>query len=169
MPTSPTGNRRPGEAGLSLIELVIVLALIGILGVVALPRVATTLDQDRLNYTARRVVGAVRLPRSEAITRGEKVNLDFDLRFGLIRLSGPEGWSKKIRIEEPARIDTVLVRHKGEKRTKNKGRLEFRPDGRVSEAAVYLRDGEKRLTLHVEPLTGRVEVLEGVVRYAFGR
>lgn len=166
-PTSPIGRRLTSESGLTLIELAVVLAIIGALSAVALPRVAMTLDQGRLQYSARRVIGAIRLARSEAVTSGQPRKLVFHRSRGAIDLVHTDRPMKTIRIEEPTRIEAVSVRRKD--RVKGAPRLLFQPDGRVTEAAIYLRDEASQLTLHVEPLTGRVEVFDGLVRYDFTR
>lgn len=61
--------------GLSLIELVIVLALAAVLMLLAAPSMADMLRAYRLNSATADLFGAIDLTRAQAITRGQRVLL----------------------------------------------------------------------------------------------
>ena len=61
--------------GLTLIELVIVIAIIGILAGYAGPNFSTFLAERSIAAETRRVIGALKLARSEARSRGATVTL----------------------------------------------------------------------------------------------
>lgn len=63
------------QHGLSLVELVAVLALTGVLAALALPDMAAMLRSHRLNTAVADLFGAVDLTRSHAIARGRRVLL----------------------------------------------------------------------------------------------
>jgi type IV fimbrial biogenesis protein FimT len=69
------GPRRGLVRGFTLIELMIVLALCGILLGLAMPSLATVLRDARVTDATNEIFGAIFLARSEAIKRGQRVTL----------------------------------------------------------------------------------------------
>lgn len=58
------------EKGLTLIELVVTIAVVGILAVVAIPNLTSTLSNGRLTSRANELLSALSFARTEAIKRG---------------------------------------------------------------------------------------------------
>jgi len=159
--TSPTGPR-PRSSGFSLIELTVVLAVVSVLSLLVVPRLPLWDEGGRLNSAARQVVYAARLARSEAVTRAAAVDLVVGREDGSLKVAAgqEEVWADKL--EKGIIVDGVLIRGAG---LKQEPVIRFRADGRVREAAIYLRAGDKSLTLHLEPLSGQVQALQGRVVY----
>lgn len=63
-------------SGFSLTELLIVLAILSILGGVAAPALGDWLQDNRLESNARKILGMVRLARTEAIGRNEVTKIE---------------------------------------------------------------------------------------------
>ena len=63
------------SAGFTLIELIITVAIAGILVTVAIPSFNSTISSNRLTNSANDLVGALNLARSEAVKRGMQVTL----------------------------------------------------------------------------------------------
>ncbi len=139
-----------------------VLAVIGGLGLLVLPRLSAVYQAGRLKTEARRVVGVVRLARSEAVTTGRLIDLTAETKKGRLTIRDGETEISTCQLDDRARLEEVKVRGQSDARSPI---IFFWPDGRVSEAAIYLSGGGRRVTLHLEPLTGRVEALEGRVGY----
>jgi len=68
-------NRRAGSGGFTLVELLITLAVTGILLAVAVPSLRTFVQNSRIDNTADTFIAAIQHARSEAITRGSAVIL----------------------------------------------------------------------------------------------
>lgn len=64
------------SSGFSLLELVIVLAILSILSGVAAPALGAWLQDNRLESNAQKILGVVRLARTEAITRNEVIKIE---------------------------------------------------------------------------------------------
>jgi len=72
MPMNPAGIR---PAGFTLPELLIVLAIAGVLLAAGMPGLRTYTQNQQLATTANAFLGALNLARSEAIRRGSRVDL----------------------------------------------------------------------------------------------
>lgn len=76
---------RPSEAGVTLLEMVCVLAIIGLIAAIALPRLATSTSQPRLEAYALEVAALLKADRSAALARGGSINALVDARDRLVR------------------------------------------------------------------------------------
>ena len=66
--------RRPAEArGFTLVELMITVAVIGILAVVAVPAMTDMINNSRLRGQSEEVTAALQLARSEAVRRNQRI------------------------------------------------------------------------------------------------
>ena len=155
---SPTGARIK-SSGFSLIELTVVLAVAGIIGLAVLPRLSLWDEDSRLRLAGRRLTGVVRLARSAAVTGQTLIDLHLAGEGRLILMEG-----ERLILSErlPRGVELKGYSIKGQAADKG-ARLTFRPDGRTSEAALYLGAGERMMTFRLSPLTGRLEAREGRV------
>lgn len=161
---SPVGARIETESGFSLLELVISLAVIAAVGLVVLPQVGGWTGRAGPEAQARRLIGAVAWARSEAVTTGRKLVMRFEnggRRF--IFMSG-EDEVDKLDLDESVKVDGYQIRGAAADRP---AQVDFTADGRVTEAVIYLKADDRVVTLHLEPLTGRVEARAGRIGYDF--
>lgn len=69
--------RTKANEGFTLIELIITIALIGIIAGFAIPQFGNMIDRNRVVSTTNSVVGLLNFARSEAIRRNVRVQVDF--------------------------------------------------------------------------------------------
>lgn len=67
------------SSGFTLLELMIVIAIIAILAALALPSFTTTLDKQRITGAAEAMLADLRWARAEAIKRNRKIRVTFTI------------------------------------------------------------------------------------------
>jgi Tfp pilus assembly protein FimT len=77
---------RPGRRAATLVELLLVLALLGALASIAIPRVVTVLDRLSVRGASQDVVLALAAARAVATRRGDFASFIADPRAGRIRV-----------------------------------------------------------------------------------
>lgn len=118
-----------GRRGLTFVELLLVLVLLGILAAVALPSFSAGARSHRVVRQAREIHGALAQARSRAVAerRPHRFRIQDDGRFRLEALDDAGTWIRyltSLPVEEPV----ALVGGSG-------GTITFEPDGRVEAPA----------------------------------
>lgn len=72
---SGKGRVRPGMAGYTLVELMVTLAVVGILAAVAVPAMTSLIAGNRLAGASSELASSLQLARSEAIRRNAQVTI----------------------------------------------------------------------------------------------
>ncbi|MBW1989993.1 MAG: prepilin-type N-terminal cleavage/methylation domain-containing protein [Deltaproteobacteria bacterium] len=157
--------------GFTLIELVAVMAVIGVMFAVVVPRVTGALETRGLDKAARTVSGYVSGLKEDAVASGTPRYLfvDFPTRkIGKAAEPFPEDQPPSHDhpgLDLPAGIRLVDVQFPGGGRISS-GLVQLRvsPRGYVRHAAIHLADAEGReMTLILEPFLSRIQVAEGYV------
>jgi general secretion pathway protein H len=139
---SPTGK----TSGFTLIELMVTLALAGLLLALVPPLLDKGGDRARLLHDQRGLISQLRLARSEAIAADHPVTLRFDLagrRYGIEKLDQPIDPGISLT------LDTPLA---------EQGAIRFFADGSASGGIIGLANRSGSASLHIDWLTGSVEV-----------
>ena len=154
MPISSVGNegspRRPQEAGVTLLELLIVLALLSLAVSLVAPRFGNWSDEWMLRSAAERLAQTVRYARTRAIFEQSYYLVEIDARARLVRVLNPaSGFSREfalplgVKVEDEENPTPLVVR------------LLLPPSGVVGERNLWLsnRRGSK-FRIHVNFLLG---------------
>jgi general secretion pathway protein H len=142
------------SAGFTVLELLVVLALLALVGAVALPQLARPSDNVRLQAAARELVGALRVTRSTAIARNTALALvvDVDARAFespvVARKSLSSDIALKLTVAEPERA------------TPARGGIRFFADGSSTGGDLTLRLRDQEARICVSWLTGKPEAGE---------
>jgi prepilin-type N-terminal cleavage/methylation domain-containing protein len=117
--------------GFTLVELVVVMALIALVVLVAPPFLSTDDDSIGLEAAARKVAGDLRLARSEAIARDREIGGALDLGKPRYAIGG-EGWQPC----RPGSRSPLTPRHRGRS---GRTAFAFSPTARPAAAASPFR------------------------------
>jgi general secretion pathway protein H len=144
-----------GVSGVTLIELLIVLVLIGLMAALTVPVFSGGVSTTQLKSAAREVAAGLRLARSQAIAQRTEAVLELDVTGRAFRvLPDP-------RIHGlPSGIDIKLFTAQSDLVNDRLGTIRFYPDGGSNGGRVTLAAGERKFDVDVDWLTGRIAILE---------
>ena len=144
MRISTVGNEgrrsRPQEAGVTLLELVIVLAILSLAVSLVAPRFGNWIDEWMLRSAAERIAQTVRYARTQAIFEQTYYLVEIDPRARLVRvLNQASGFAREFELPSGVKVDDE------ENPPPRVIRLLFPPSGVVGERNLWLsnRRGSK--------------------------
>ncbi|MBA3517298.1 MAG: prepilin-type N-terminal cleavage/methylation domain-containing protein [Rhizobiales bacterium] len=152
-PISSTGDRARGDRGFALYELVLALAILGLVAGVVFPRVARVPGPAELRQKSLEIAALLRTDRNNAFRRGQEVLSRIDVGEGVVA-SG----SGTRRVEFPRGVKAEFVQSSRELRADGGG-IRFRPDGRSSGGVLYLSRQGAVYEISVNWLTSGVAVV----------
>jgi general secretion pathway protein H len=145
-----SGKPARGRDGFSLLEMILVLAIAGLLAALVLPSLPGALESARLRGSAGEVRATFTLARTLAVSEARNRSVAFDQERGEF---GIEGDTRKGLLPEGIRMAAVRPGDAAEER--GIVRVRFYPDGSADEAVVALSSsGGGVLRVSVDPLTG---------------
>jgi len=139
---------RPGERGLSLLELIVVLAILSLVLVAVTPLVSTAYRGATIDVAVREVTLALRETRAAAIYGNKGTTFTLDGAAG-------QYWSNAAPARKtlPARIVASFAASQTQL-----GQIQFFPDGGASGGTIVLRDARRSAAIRVDALSGRAKV-----------
>lgn len=148
---APGRGKRGPESGFTLLELVVVLALMALILGLVLPGLQRSWKRERDRANLRQLAVVLRTARSEAATLRQRVRVFLDVNSGRYRLEGSQrrGQVTGMRLAEAHLVWQDF--------TKRQGYIAFYGDGSSSGGKLTLVDPTgQRQVLEVEVITGKV-------------
>jgi len=152
--------------GFSLMELLVVLALLGIMATIALPRLGVVVGGDGLSASASRIVGLIGRARSRAVQTGKAQLLYIDSGNGRLWFKEEAAASKReqspktlVELPEAVRLRAVTV---ADENLAGDGPVKvwISSQGLLRPLRLELADGSGRAArLHVHPLFPKVDLI----------
>ena len=153
--TSRPGGLRAAAAGVSLLELIVVLMIIALVTAVVIPMLGSGVSNIELRSAARQLAAGLRLARSEALSQRRETFLVLDVagaRFKVDRDPAehalPRGVELKLFTAQKDLVDDKV------------GSIRFYPDGGSNGGRITIASGERKYEVDVDWLTGRVAILD---------
>jgi general secretion pathway protein H len=150
---------RKEAAGVTLIEMLVVITLASILLAIVFPSVGSGLGTLELRSAATRLAAAARYARDQAVYRQQIFQLEIDSQSGAVAVENLEGAkANRYQLPESVHIQEVLPAEDG--RTDSVRRFFFLPDGGAPEFQVILANSRRQIAVIGDPLTGTAKVEE---------
>ena len=143
------------QAGFTLLELLIVIALMGIIAALVVPMFGGPVSTSELRATARQLAAGLRLARSEAVSERRETFLVVDVagkRFKVDREAREHAL--------PSKVDLKLFTAQSDLVSQNVGSIRFYPDGGSNGGRITVASGARKFDVDVDWLTGRVAILD---------
>ena len=157
MPTSSVGATPNKRRGVTLIEMLIVMALVALVAGMAAPSVSAVLDTLRLRSTSDAIIGFLNTALARADTRQQVVEIVISTAEGtLIAISADRGFQKRLEIASPIKILSVQPALVADADDQNQTRrFLVYPGGSVPKITIEIGNskGRKRL-VSIDPITG---------------
>ena len=143
---------------MTLVELLVVMAVIGLILAISVPGLAGYAKQVRLKTATRAIAGLLSLARSTAISSHEDHAVIIDperLQISIVNVSSGEAMEQMVRL--PSSV-TLSMESGGE--PSQETQIVFRSTGSLvgRSVSVILADRDKRYTITVMGTTGAVSV-----------
>ena len=145
----------PPPRGFTLVELLVVLAIAGLMLAVAPPLISSVMPGVELKAAARRTAGALRLAREVAIASGRDIAWVTDIDSNRYRIDGDHRGGSL-----PAGLAVELVAAEDEMQSDTVGAIRFFPDGSSTGGRVILKRCDGGYQVGVNWLTGRILVAD---------
>ncbi|HEX3875610.1 MAG TPA: prepilin-type N-terminal cleavage/methylation domain-containing protein [Bryobacteraceae bacterium] len=160
MPISSVGNSRPSEAGVTLIEMVVVVAIIGLMIVITFPTVTAGLDSVRMSSATGSVAAFLNSAENLSERRQQAVAVAISTKDNQISMFSNEPNSeRKLHLPDGIVIQAVLPAVEGQNPDQPR-ELVLLPGGPSPSIGIVLANqhGARRL-VRLDPMTGfpRVE------------
>jgi general secretion pathway protein H len=134
------------DSGFSLVELIVVIAILSVALTAAVPLATSLRHSMALDVAAREVTLGLRAARSAAIYGNKEANFMLDGATG-------QYWSDVAPVNK--RLPAQVVVSSAQRTV---GQIRFFPDGGASGGTIVLREARRSAAIEIDALTGRTSV-----------
>jgi general secretion pathway protein H len=147
---------KAGEEGVVLLEIVCVLAIIGLLAAILLPIIPRATSRARLEAYAVQVASLITLDRTAAIRRRTQIRTQVDAPSRVV-VSGATG--QVVRLPDDVTVGALVAARCGDR--PSGGRIIFFASGMSCGGVIALTRPGSAYQVRINWLTGGVEVVPG--------
>jgi general secretion pathway protein H len=159
---SATGNnpgRPPRAGGFTLIELILVLAVVSLVLAIAYPSMSRGRMAFHLRGVGRDVINTVRMARETAVTEQKVIQMLIDAQARQVTLSDDVGDEART-YQLPDDVQIQGLTPAGEPLTEEPMKIRFLPNGSSDDALVMLKaESGAVLRIVLDPITGSARML----------
>jgi prepilin-type N-terminal cleavage/methylation domain-containing protein len=161
MPTLSVGkhnSQRKAQAGITLLEMLVVMAIISLLAGISFPAISAGLDSVRLASAANSVVSFLNAALNRAERRQQVMEVTISVRENALSLYSAEpGFERKLEMPDGVRIEEILPRLEEEEQGPR--RFLLMPGGTAPRIGIQIgnRRGARRI-VSVDPAIGMPQV-----------
>jgi general secretion pathway protein H len=152
---SPAATGPSKQRGVTLLELLIVIALMAVVAGIVIPMFGGPVPTSELRSSARQLAAGLRLARSEAVAERRETFLVLDVA------------GKRFKVDRdaqvhalPSRIELKLFTAQNDLVSDTVGSIRFFPDGGSNGGRITVGAGSRKFDVDVDWLTGRVAILD---------
>jgi len=139
--------------GFTLLEILLVLTISSVLLVFIAPDMYRTISGMTLPKATQELATALRRSSSQAVNASTPASLLLNVKERSYQLSG----SEKV-YQLPKDLDVTILTGAGLVRGASSGAIFFYPDGSSSGGRISLQQGEREQQIHINWLTGEVDI-----------
>jgi general secretion pathway protein H len=152
---APRPASRLACKGVTLLELLIVLAIMAIVASVVMPMFGAPVSTSELRATAREIAAGLRLAQSEAVSQRRQTFLVLDVAGKRFKVDNDPHEHKL-----PSKIELKLFTAQNDLVNESVGSIRFFPDGGSNGGRITVAAGERKFDVDIDWLTGRVAILD---------
>lgn len=148
-------DRGAAARGVTLLELLIVLAIMAIVAGFMIPMFGGPISTSELRSAARELAAGLRLAQSEAVSQRRQTFLVLDVAGKRFKVDNDPHEHKL-----PSKIELKLFTAQNDLVSDSVGSIRFFPDGGSNGGRITVASGDRKFDVDIDWLTGRVAILD---------
>ena len=149
------GDRGAAARGVTLLELLIVLAIMAIVAGFMIPMFGGPISTSELRSAARELAAGLRLAQSEAVSQRRQTFLVLDVAGKRFKVDNDPHEHRL-----PSKVELKLFTAQNDLVSDSVGSIRFFPDGGSNGGRITVASGDRKFDVDIDWLTGRVAILD---------